>query len=58
MRYFPQVIRDQPADAISLKLGINMMASHNVRTFIPGVVGMLQVKAILVCLPENSNHIL
>jgi hypothetical protein len=26
IRSFPQVIRDQPADAISLKLGINMMA--------------------------------
>ena len=32
-------------------------ASHNVRTFIPGVVGMLQVKAALVCLPDNPNRV-
>jgi hypothetical protein len=31
-----RAIRDRPADAINLKLGINMMASHNKRTFIPG----------------------
>ena len=28
-------IRDHPADAISLKLGINMLMTHGMRTFIP-----------------------
>ena len=36
-----RAIRDQPADAINLKLGINMMASHNKRTFIPAAIGFI-----------------
>ena len=37
-----RAIRDHPADAINLKLGINMMASHNKRTFIPSVIGFIK----------------
>ena len=36
-----RAIRDHPADCINLKLGINMMASHNKRTFIPSVIGFI-----------------
>lgn len=35
-------IRDHPADAISLKLGINMMMTHSTRTFIPAAIGFIR----------------